>query len=136
MLLAALTARASHGCVEGTKTALSTKRNAGTSSMPRPVRRSSINGVQINIPSLRNRKDDIYLLFRKFVSDFSEKYNTKRISLTHNAIELLRNYRWPGNVRQLKNIAETAAALESVRMYGVHCFHHMPPVWPGKHGDV
>ena len=76
-----------------------------------------INGVQINIPSLRNRKDDIYLLFRKFVSDFSEKYNTKRISLTHNAIELLRNYRWPGNVRQLKNIAETAAALESVRMY-------------------
>lgn len=76
-----------------------------------------INGIQINIPSLRNRKDDIYLLFRKFVSDFSEKYKTRRISLTHDAIELLRNYRWPGNVRQLKNVAETSAALESVRMY-------------------
>lgn len=76
-----------------------------------------INGVQINIPSLRNRKDDIYLLFRKFVSDFSDKYKIRRISLTHDAIETLRNYRWPGNVRQLKNVAETAAALESVRMY-------------------
>lgn len=75
-----------------------------------------INGVQIKMPPLRERRDDIYLLFRKFVSDFSEKYNLRRINLTHDAIELLRNYRWPGNVRQLKNIAETVAALESARM--------------------
>lgn len=75
-----------------------------------------INGVQINMPALRDRKDDIYLFFRKFVSDFAEKYNLRRISLTHDAIELLRNYRWPGNVRQLKNISETVAAMESVGM--------------------
>lgn len=75
-----------------------------------------INGVQIKMPSLRERKDDIYLFFRKFVSDFAEKYNLRRISLTHDAIELLRNYRWPGNIRQLKNISETVAALESAGM--------------------
>ncbi len=75
-----------------------------------------INGVQIIIPPLRNRKDDIYLLFRKFVSDFSEKYNLRRVSLTRDAIEVLLHYRWPGNIRQLKNIAETVAALESVRI--------------------
>ena len=69
--------------------------------------------VQIRMPSLRERKDDIYLLFRKFTSDFSEKYNICKISLTHDAIALLRDYRWPGNIRQLKNVAETISALES-----------------------
>lgn len=69
--------------------------------------------VQIRMPSLRERKDDIYLLFRKFTSDFSEKYNICKISLTHDAITLLRDYRWPGNIRQLKNVAETISALES-----------------------
>lgn len=69
--------------------------------------------VQISMPALRERKDDIYLLFRKFTSDFSEKYNICKVSLTHDAIALLRSYRWPGNIRQLKNVAETVTALES-----------------------
>jgi len=69
--------------------------------------------VQIAMPALRERKDDIYLLFRKFTSDFSEKYNICKVSLTHDAIALLRSYRWPGNIRQLKNVAETVTALES-----------------------
>lgn len=69
--------------------------------------------VQIQMPALRDRKDDIYLLFRKFTSDFSEKYNICKISLTHDAISLIRDYRWPGNVRQLKNVAETVTAIES-----------------------
>lgn len=72
-----------------------------------------LNAIQIKMPSLRERKDDIYLLFRKFSSDFSEKYGVSKISLSHDAISLLSSYRWPGNVRQLKNVAETVTALES-----------------------
>ena len=75
-----------------------------------------LNAIQINMPALRERKDDIYLLFRKFSSDFSEKYRVTKINLTHDAIALLRNYRWPGNIRQLKNVAETVSALESVKL--------------------
>ena len=75
-----------------------------------------LNAIQINMPSLRDRKDDIYLLFRKFASDFSEKYRVSKVNLTHEAISLLRNYRWPGNIRQLKNVAETVSALESVKL--------------------
>ena len=73
-----------------------------------------LTGIQIQMPALRERnKDDIYLLFRKFTSDFSERYNLCKVSLNHDAISLLTGYRWPGNIRQLKNIAETVTALES-----------------------
>lgn len=73
-----------------------------------------LTGIQLRIPALRDRnKDDIYLLFRKFSSDFSEKYNLCKLSLSHEAISLLTSYRWPGNIRQLKNIAETVTAIES-----------------------
>ncbi len=75
-----------------------------------------LNAIQILMPSLRERKGDIYLLFRKFTSDFSEKYGMGKVSLTNDAIDLLINYRWPGNIRQLKNIAETVTALESERL--------------------
>lgn len=75
-----------------------------------------LNAIQIKMPALRERKDDIYLLFRKFTSDFSEKYRVCKISLTHDAIITLRNYRWPGNIRQLKNLADTVSALESVKL--------------------
>lgn len=75
-----------------------------------------LNAIQIQMPSLRDRKEDIYLLFRKFTSDFSEKYGMGKVSLTNDAIDLLINYRWPGNIRQLKNIAETVTALESERL--------------------
>ena len=75
-----------------------------------------LNAIQIRMPALRDRKDDIYLFFRKFTSDFSEKYRVCKINLTHDAIIALRNYRWPGNIRQLKNVAETISALESVKL--------------------
>ena len=73
-----------------------------------------LTGIQIQMPALRERnKDDIYLLFRKFTSDFSERYNLCKVSLSHEVISMLTAYRWPGNIRQLKNVAETVTALES-----------------------
>ncbi len=72
--------------------------------------------IQITMPALRDRKEDIYLLFRKFTSDFSEKYNMGKVNLTSDAIRLLTGYRWPGNIRQLKNVAETVAALEGEKL--------------------
>lgn len=75
-----------------------------------------LNAVQISMPSLRSRKEDIYLLFRKFSSDFSEKWGLTKVSLTNDAIDLLIGYRWPGNIRQLKNVAEAVTALESRKM--------------------
>ena len=73
-----------------------------------------LTGIQIQMPALRERnRDDIYLLFRKFTSDFSERYNLCKVSLNHDAITMLTSYRWPGNIRQLKNVAETVTTLES-----------------------
>lgn len=72
-----------------------------------------LNTIQIKMPPLRERKEDIYLLWRKFTSDFSEKYNLCKISLSLDAISMLTSYRWPGNIRQLKNMAETVTSLES-----------------------
>ena len=72
-----------------------------------------LSGLQISVPSLRDRKDDICLLFRKFSSDFSEKYSMRKLNLSIEAIAALTRYRWPGNVRQLKNVAETITAIES-----------------------
>lgn len=74
-----------------------------------------LNTVPLRIPPLRERKDDIYLLFRKFVSDFSNKYRTPGIQLDNEAVQMLSNYSWPGNVRQLKNIAEQICVLEKDR---------------------
>ena len=75
-----------------------------------------LNAVNIIMPSLRERPGDIALLFRKFASDFSEKYGFAKVSLTEDASIVLRKYRWPGNIRQLKNVAETISALESGRL--------------------
>lgn len=75
-----------------------------------------LNAIQIRMPALRDRKGDIYLFFRKFSSDFSEKYGMGKVTLTNDAIDLLINYRWPGNIRQLKNVAETVTALESEKL--------------------
>ena len=72
-----------------------------------------LNAIQIKMPALRERKDDIYLLFRKFASDFSEKFGVSKVNLSHDAILMLQNYRWPGNIRQLKNVAESISAMES-----------------------
>ncbi len=67
--------------------------------------------VPIRVASLRERKDDIYLLFRKFTIDFAEKYRTTPIQLNEEARDILINYTWPGNIRELKNIAEQISVL-------------------------
>lgn len=77
-----------------------------------------LNAVSISMPALRERPADINVLFRKFASDFSAKYGVCKVSLSEDASILLRKYRWPGNIRQLKNVAETISALESVRLSG------------------
>lgn len=71
-----------------------------------------LNSVPIYIPPLRERKEDIHLLFRKFSADFAEKYRMPPLRLTDDAIRLLVNYRWPGNIRQLKNITEQISIIE------------------------
>jgi len=75
-----------------------------------------LNTIQIKIPSLRERGMDIHLLFRKFAADFAEKYNTTPVQLTSEAVQLLVNYRWPGNVRQLKHIAEQISVLSQSKL--------------------
>ena len=75
-----------------------------------------LNSVVIKMPALRERPADINLLFRKFASDFSAKYGMAKVSLTEDASIMLRKYRWPGNIRQLKNIAEAVSALESSKI--------------------
>ena len=72
--------------------------------------------VEINLPPLRKRPEDIHLLFRKFCSDFAQKYSMPTIKLDEGAIDVLTNYRWDGNIRQLKNIAEQLSVLEENRM--------------------
>lgn len=75
-----------------------------------------LNTVPINIPPLRERKEDIHLLFRKFALDFADRYLTPTIKLTPDAVNLLEAYRWPGNVRQLKSVAEQISVLEHNRI--------------------
>jgi transcriptional regulator with PAS, ATPase and Fis domain len=75
-----------------------------------------LNSVPIRIPALRDRKEDIPLLFRKFAGDFAEKYMMPPITLTDDAREILKNYRFPGNVRQLKNITEQISIIEQERI--------------------
>lgn len=74
-----------------------------------------LNTVPLKIPALRERKEDIFLLFRKFIADFTDKYRSPSVQLDTEAQQVLSNYSWPGNVRQLKNIAEQIAVLEKDR---------------------
>lgn len=71
--------------------------------------------IEIPIPALRKRKQDIHLLFRKFSSDFALKYKMPTIRLNEEAVQLLQKYRWTGNIRQLRNVAEQISVLESKR---------------------
>lgn len=71
--------------------------------------------VEIHLPPLRERKDDIHLLFRKFASDFAYKYKMPPIKLDDQAVQLLLKYRWSGNIRQLRNVAEQISVLETNR---------------------
>lgn len=74
-----------------------------------------LNTVQIDIPSLRFRKLDIGILFKKFSNDFAEKYNMPPIKLTEKSLKYIENYPWPGNVRQLRNFSEQVSILETER---------------------
>ncbi|MDR3235794.1 MAG: sigma-54 dependent transcriptional regulator [Prevotellaceae bacterium] len=75
-----------------------------------------LNTVPIIIPSLRERKDDIVLLFRKFAADFAERYRMPVVNLTPEAQEILKNYYWHGNIRQLKNVTEQLSVIEKERV--------------------
>ena len=77
--------------------------------------------VEISLPPLRERKEDIVLLFRKFASDFAQKYHMPSIKLDENSQELLMNYRWSGNIRQLRNVAEQISVLEKEREINAAC---------------
>ena len=71
--------------------------------------------VPIAVPPLRNRKEDIHLLFRKFASDFADKYRMPSVRLSDDAVQVLMNYGWPGNIRQLKNLVEQISVIETSR---------------------
>ncbi|WP_114783425.1 sigma-54 interaction domain-containing protein [Botryobacter ruber] len=86
-----------------------------------------LNTVPIAVPPLRDRGNDIYLLFRKFASDFSDKYKVKPISLTPDAIQELMKFRFPGNIRQLKNIVEQISVLEYEREIDADKLRHYLP---------
>ena len=83
--------------------------------------------VEINLPALRERKDDIHLLFRKFASDFALKYKMPTVKLTDDAITILLKYRWNGNIRQLRNVAEQLSVLEQNRSISATTLQHYLP---------
>lgn len=103
-----------------------------------------LNTVPIRVPALRDRKEDVYLLFRKFAADFSDKYKAGTVQLSEDAIAALTNYSWPGNVRELKNIAEQISVLskdknisaEQLRSFLPDHQYARLPVLAGGHGAV
>ena len=74
-----------------------------------------LNTISIHLPPLRDRGDDIHILFKKFASDFADQYNTDPIKLNNDAITILTNYNWPGNIRQLKNFVAQLSIIEKNR---------------------
>ena len=86
-----------------------------------------LNAVPIYIPPLRERKGDIHLLFMKFALDFADKYKMPAVRLEPDARALLEAYRWPGNIRQLKNVAEQISVLESNRQISVEVLRKYLP---------
>jgi transcriptional regulator with PAS, ATPase and Fis domain len=103
-----------------------------------------LNTVPIRVPALRDRKEDIYLLFRKFVNDFSDKYKAIPVQLDEGAKEVLLNYPWPGNVRELKNIAEQISVLSQDKVINANTMksflpehnYSRLPVLAGGNGSV
>ena len=90
--------------------------------------------VPISLPPLRERKEDIHLLFRKFSADFAEKYRMPGIKLNPEASEILTNFNWPGNIRQLKNVAEQISVIESTReVNAITLNKYLPEQMKGNH---
>ncbi|WP_185870921.1 sigma-54 interaction domain-containing protein [Blattabacterium cuenoti] len=93
-----------------------------------------LNTVQINVPPLRSRKNDIKLLFKKFSNGFAEKYNMPPIKLTEESLKYMENYSWPGNIRQLKNIIEQISVVEKEREISVEKLkEYIPDNIPSVH---
>lgn len=90
-----------------------------------------LNTVPIKVPSLKERGEDIFLLFRKFAVDFAEKYRMPSIRLSNEAKSILLNYSWPGNVRQLKNITEQISIIESEREISAEVLRGYLPDYTG-----
>lgn len=90
--------------------------------------------VPIRVPALRDRPEDIPLLFRKFASDFAERYRTQSIQLSAEAQQLLVSYPWPGNVRELKNIAEQLSVLSTEKEITGEMLHGFLPDGPNTRG--
>ncbi len=83
--------------------------------------------VPIALPPLRERNDDIHLIFRKFAADFSDKYRMPTIRLSDESIKMIDSYRWPGNIRQLKNITEQISVIEKERVITPEILHKYLP---------
>lgn len=88
--------------------------------------------IEIHLPALRKRKEDIHLLFRKFASDFAQKYNMPTIRLEEEAIRVLLNYAWRGNIRQLRNITEQLSVIEQNRMISAVTLKSYLPEYSGN----
>lgn len=86
-----------------------------------------LNTVEIHLPPLRERKEDIHLLFRKFAQDFSQKYRLPAVRLSPDAVKTLEEYRWPGNIRQLRNLAEQLSVVETDREVNSETLLHYIP---------
>jgi transcriptional regulator with PAS, ATPase and Fis domain len=86
-----------------------------------------LNTVEILLPPLRDRPEDIHLIFRKFAADFADKYSLPPIRLDASAIELLNSFRWPGNIRQLRNLAEQISVVEEERLISAEILTHYLP---------
>jgi transcriptional regulator with PAS, ATPase and Fis domain len=85
--------------------------------------------VPIQLPALKNRQEDVHLLFRKFANDFAEKYRMPAIKLSDEAVILLQNYPWPGNIRQLKNLVEQLSVIETARdIDGIMLASYLQPI--------
>ena len=93
-----------------------------------------LNTIEIKVPALRDRKEDIPLLFRKFVVDFAEKYRMPAIRLTDDANEMLKSYYWQGNVRQLKNVAQRISLIEKFREITPDILAHYLPAHQMQRG--
>src|SRR5690606_32973375 len=99
--------------------------------------------VEIHLPPLRERNEDIHLLFRKFASDFAHKYKMPAIKLDDAAVSYLQHYRWSGNIRQLRNAAEQISVLETNRDISLPTLQSylpaessVPSVIPDKKSDT
>jgi transcriptional regulator with PAS, ATPase and Fis domain len=91
-----------------------------------------LNTVPIEMPSLADRKEDVHLLFRKFAADFSERYRMPPLKLDEEGIMVLENYRWPGNIRQLRNITEQISIIEQNRIVSADTVRKYLPIAEGS----